>query len=217
MKETVGGVAIACAAGAPSASSPPIGGEGGVARKYEPTKPARFVVETVDGVEQIRIRARRNWLVIAFLLFWLSMWTMGGGATIFALIAHFEPFMLLWLGGWAVAWLFVAATIAWQLTGAETLRVVGSDLEIGHGIAGLARRRLFRGSDISGMAAEGAGDPFSRMYSAYPPFLNRARTGSVKFSYGARTIHAAAGLDEGEGRLIVEHLRRRLPLSAVAP
>jgi hypothetical protein len=38
----------------------------------------------------------------------------------------------------------------------------------------------------------------------------------VKFNHGARTIYVAQGLDEAEGRLIVEHLRRRLPQSAAA-
>jgi hypothetical protein len=46
------------------------------------------------------------------------------------------------------------------------------------------------------------------------PFLNVGRTGSVKFDYGPRTIYAAAGLDDAEGRLIVEQLSRRLPASA---
>ena len=47
------------------------------------------------------------------------------------------------------------------------------------------------------------------------PFLIRNRTGSVRFNYGARTIYLAAGLDEAEGRLIVDRLRRFLPKTAV--
>jgi hypothetical protein len=41
----------------------------------------------------------------------------------------------------------------------------------------------------------------------------RARWGAVKFSYGGRTFYAAQSLDEAEGRLIVERLKRHLPQS----
>jgi hypothetical protein len=46
------------------------------------------------------------------------------------------------------------------------------------------------------------------------PFLSGAKTGSVKFSYGARTIYLAPGLDEPEGQMIVDRLRLLLPASA---
>jgi hypothetical protein len=185
-----------------------------VAKRYEKVAPARFIVEVSDGVEQIRIKARRNWFMIPFLVVWLTLWTLGGAAALFALAAKFDLFLLVWLVGWAGGWLLAAATIAWQLSGAETLRVVGGDLEIGYAFFGFARRRLYRGADISGLAASAGSDIFSRMYSAYPPFLSWGRTGSIKFNYGARMIQAAAGLDEAEGRMIVDHLRRRLPASA---
>jgi hypothetical protein len=166
-------------------------------------------------VEQIRIKARRNWLALGFLLVWLTAWTFGGVAAAGQALLGFNLFLTVWLVFWAFGWILVATSIAWQLAGAETLRVVGGDLEIGHCVFGLARRRLFRGSEIRHLsAASGGNDIFSQMHSVYPPFLSRVKAGSVKFDYGARTIRAASGLDEAEARLIVDHLRRRLPLMA---
>lgn len=54
------------------------------------------------------------------------------------------------------------------------------------------------------------------MYQAYPPFLRYTGGGAVRFTYGARTVFAGSGLDESEGRLIVDRLRGRLPASAFA-
>lgn len=188
-----------------------------MARRYEEAKPARFVVERVDGAEQIRIPARRYWFVIAFLAFWLCGWTVGGVATVRTLLRGFDLFLLVWMGGWALGWTFAAAAIAWQLAGAEILRAANGDLEIVHRIGPLARRRLYRGVEIRDLAVAGpAAEAWGRLHGAAPPFGRAARTGSVRFTYGARTVHAAAGLDELEARMIVEHLRMRLPMSAAA-
>jgi len=67
----------------------------------------RHSTELVGGVKQIRIPGRRNWVVVAFLLFWLVMWTFGGLAAIISLVVGGSLFSLVWLCFWAAAWLFV--------------------------------------------------------------------------------------------------------------
>ena len=47
------------------------------------------------------------------------------------------------------------------------------------------------------------------------PFLPSAE-GALQFNYGARTIRLATGLDEAEGQLIVDRIKRSLPQSALA-
>jgi hypothetical protein len=41
--------------------------------------------------------------------------------------------------------------------------------------------------------------------------LTFGRSGVIKFDYGARTIRVAQGLDEAEGRRIVDQLKDWLP------
>jgi hypothetical protein len=147
-----------------------------------------------------------------FLPFWLVMWTLGGGAAIYALFTHFQIFLLFWLCGWAAGWAAAAGTLLWMFAGSETIAVVGSDIETGHQALGFARRWVYQGSQIRNfsVAAQPAW-PFRFRWQV--PFVRTAQNGSVKFDYGPRTILPAPGLDEGEARMIVERIARKLPTS----
>lgn len=188
-----------------------------MAGRYEELKSARFSVATVEGSELIRIPARRNWLLLLFVAFWLATWTIGGLVPFTALSDGFNPAILIWLASWVLGFLFAATILAWQLAGVEFLQIVHGDLEVGYSFPGFERSRLYRGGEIRSLAAASSNDMFAMFNWGFPPFLNWTRPGSIKFNYGARTIRAAAALDEAEGQMIVEHLLRRLPASAVEP
>jgi hypothetical protein len=181
---------------------------------YEPTHLPRFTVETVGGREVISIPPPRKVVVIVFLAFWVCAWTIGGLAALLSLLTNFQPFTLIWLCFWALAELFVFATLAWMLTGVETLRILGTDLEVGYRLLGFWRRKLYRGGDISGLSASDQSYGYGRRGQMTMPFFFANALGSVKFTYGARTIYLAAGLDESEGKLIVERLRDGLHIRA---
>jgi hypothetical protein len=177
---------------------------------YESPGTARHMVALVNGTEEIRIPALRRWVVVLFLCFWLVMWTFGGLAGVFQLATEFSVETAIFLCFWAIAWLLVVLMLAWQLAGSEILCVRAGDLETGWRIFGIEKRRLFRGSDIRDL---GVGPPLVGFASArfdYPPIFTR-QWGSIKFSYGARTIYLAPGVDEAEGRMIAEMLKKRLP------
>ena len=182
--------------------------------QYEALKPPRFRVETINGRDEITIGAQRNLFLMLFLLFWVSGWTFGGGATITTLFSRgFQPFLLFWLCGWAFGEACVLAILCWQFSGAEIIRIQGADLEIGCQMLGFTRRKLFRGSEIRDLSACQP-QIFNRYNQMSLPFFVANKTGSVKFAYGARTIYVAPGLDEAEGRLIVDRLRGSLPSTA---
>jgi hypothetical protein len=185
-----------------------------MAGRYEAVKPPRFEVEQGLGGDRIRIHARRNIFVLLFLPLWLIGWTAGGIAAITEFLRTGQPFLALWLCGWAAGWIFVCAAIGWMLFGSEQIGTPGGDLEIGHRLFGWTRSRLYNGRDVTHLSA--AESPVFGRYRIVVPFLARARTGAIKFSYGGRTVYAAQGLDEAEGRLIVERLLRHLPKGAGA-
>lgn len=181
---------------------------------YAEVASPRFTVEASDGREQIIIKAQRSILVVVFLFCWLGGWTVAGASTMAKLSQHLQPFLLFWLGGWAVGEIYALGTLCWLVSGAEILGFVGSDLEVSYRVFGLSRTKLFRGREIRHLSAS-APQKSEQFEQPSVPFFTANKTGSVKFEYGPRTIYLAAGLDEAEGRLIVNRLRARLPSTAV--
>ena len=181
---------------------------------YEAVGKERFEIDRSGPVETIRIRARRQIFPLLFLPVWLAMWTVGGVAAMTQVIQQFNLFLIFWLCAWAVGWFFAASTIAWMLMGSETMRVVGHDLEIGFRIGPWARHKLYQGAQVRELKPAPS-NPFSR-FAMGGPFMRQTQGGAVQFNYGARTIRMAAGLDEAEGRMIVERLKKGLPATATA-
>jgi len=179
---------------------------------YEALKPPRFRVEDASSGEIIRIRAPRKVFVIIFLPIWLAGWSAGGSVVAFELTQRFEPFLALWLCGWALGWVFAAGILGWTLFGCETIRTVGGDLELGQQLGPWVRRKLYQGAQVRGLRTAGQNHPLASLSLDLP--FRRVRYGALQFNYGARTIYAATGLDEAEGELIVDRLRKHLPRTA---
>jgi hypothetical protein len=80
----------------------------------------------------VTFRARRSWGELLFLGFWLTFWTFGGIAALFALARADwggRLFLLFWLCGWAFGEAFAASQIGWQLVGREVLILTPNELE----------------------------------------------------------------------------------------
>lgn len=181
--------------------------------KYEAAGKARFEIDRDDG-QTIRIRASRQVFPLLFLPVWLALWTVGGIAAINQLLTEFVPFIAFWLCGWALGWVFAAGSLAWMIGGVETLRVVQGDLEAAMVCGPWSRRKLYQGAVIRDLKPSRQ-DPLLARFQFSGPFAMKAM-GAIQFSYGARSVRVGQGLDETEARLVVEHLRKRLPAEAVA-
>lgn len=182
---------------------------------FAPPLGPRFRVEPkADGGQRIVIPAQRSLFVMAFLLVWLCGWTFGGVNVAHQLTRQFEPFLAFWLCGWALGEAAVICALLWMTFGRETLRSVGGNLEISASIFGLARRRLYRAADMRSLSAAADVRAYNGRGMMDIPLLWTPRSGAVKFSYGGRTVYAGVGLDETEGRAIVDLLKQRLPKSA---
>ncbi len=193
----------------------------GAGTSFEPVPGARHRVELRDAVEWVVIPARRNWVTIPFLTVWLFFWTLGGRAAIgeaLSAAGAFERLFLgVWLIGWAIAWVFAAAWLLWQIGGEHRLAVHGSALVHRWRMPLLSRTRRYDAAHVRNLAsAEPVVSPMFRgpFLHAQPPFAPMQR-GTIKLDYGARTIRLVPGLDEAEGRMIVERLAAKLPRGAV--
>lgn len=180
---------------------------------------ARFSVEVDEGAEWIVARARRNWFVIPFLVFWLTIWT-SGGAVALAGLATGEMgarlFVAIWLVFWAVGWIFAASWLVWQFGGRSQVGVRGGALEYRWRMPLVSRTRRYDAREVRRLRAGRASWPWNAsgfMQPNYPPFFPMT-PGSVQFDYGGRTVNMMPGLDEAEGDAIAEWLAKRLPANA---
>ena len=88
---------------------------------FEPLPRARYSVEMIDGVEWIVARAARNWFVLPFLAFWLTIWTFGGMMAVRQALSDpsQRAFLIVWLAFWAFGWIFAASIKAFMSTKAS--------------------------------------------------------------------------------------------------
>lgn len=179
---------------------------------FEALPKERFQIESVEGGERIVIPAKRNWFVAPFLVFWLTMWTVGGVMAMTQAL-NGDLFLVIWLIFWAGGWLFAASWLGWQFTGQETLAVRHGALERGWSMLGYKRTKRYDASQVKNLSSASAPFPYSMMLVSCPPFVP-VTFGSVKWDYGAATLCAAQGLSEAEGAMVVERLRRWLPVGA---
>jgi hypothetical protein len=79
----------------------------------------------------------------------------------------------------------------------------------------LRRTWLYRGKTIENLMAWTPETDLFGMSRYQRPFWMRPRGGAVKFNYGADSIFLATGVDEPEGRVIVDWLARRLGIETI--
>jgi len=106
----------------------------------------RSVIQELGDRLVVSFRPRRAWFELAFLSFWLTLWS-GGGLMAMTQLGHVGPggtlFFLIWLTGWAFGECFVAGVIAWQFVGRTLLTVTADILEIRWEIRRLARTKQY--------------------------------------------------------------------------
>lgn len=189
--------------------------------RFEPLSNARHSIEVVNGIEWLVVRARKNWFALPFLCFWLTVWTFGGVLAFYALLTGEiaeRLFLGFWLCGWALGWLFAAGSILWQVGGRSMVAVAEGALIHAWRMPIVSREKRYDVSQIRHLRTGDTGGllGWGRSMGDVPPFMPNMTPGSVKFDYGARTVQLFPGLDESEGRMIVDRLASRLPISAVA-
>jgi hypothetical protein len=169
---------------------------------------------TLQGLRVV-IPARRNWLIILFLLAWLGGWVMGE-VTVSKQLLNFTDktpvaFLAFWLVGWTIGGTLAAGAVLWQLAGREVLTIDPLSLLYRVEAFGIGRNRSFRAADVRNFrSTEYASSPFMNQRTLFPPIFG-AGYGPVAFDYGARTFRIAPSLDEAEARVLVGEMTSRLP------
>ncbi len=180
----------------------------------KPPGPRHTATEEADGLA-IRIPAKRNVFIVAFLTFWLCGWAVGevmASITLFT-SAQKEPgaaaFMLFWLCGWTVGGAFAIYIWLWQIKGCEVVTVSPTALSIRREVLGYGRTKHYDIAEVRDLRVA----PLT-----YNPFDFRSGMafwgiggGMLAFDYGFKTYRFGGGVDEAEARIILQSIISRLP------
>lgn len=166
----------------------------------------------------IEIPAKRNWFVVIFLTAWLCGWVMGELFAIAALTGFLgEPFenggsffLLFWLIGWTAGGFFAIRTWLWMIAGKEIIRFDDNELRITKKGALLYSPKVYDLREVKNFALNPNTNPdiFFGMNSSRD-IWNPGNNGIFKFEYGLKTIKIANGIDEAEGRFILEKIKEK--------
>ncbi len=180
--------------------------------RVEPSKPRFTVRQTADGLS-ISTPAPRSWFTLLFLTAWLGGWTIGGISAMSDVSrgGDGQAFLFFWLVMWALGELYALAVVLWQLSGREEILVSSDRLVQRIWLGGLNRAREFTSAAISHLRVSPQLDVMWTNQTRWVPPLFGPGTGTIAFDYGAKTYRVGAGLDEAEGRLVLDQLRSHFP------
>jgi hypothetical protein len=135
---------------------------------------------------------KRRWLVIPFVLCWLSAWTYGGWETGNKLAKHFEFFDFAWMGMWALGEFFAIAWCLRMLAGADVIMLSGDTVAIRKQILGIGPTRAYSTLEARNLRFQ------TEMGSG-----RGHRDSRIAFDYGSKTITFADAIDEAEATQLI--------------
>jgi hypothetical protein len=180
----------------------------------EPQAP-RFSSEVTSQGFRVVIPAKRNWLILLFLVAWFGGWVFGELSASEQLLNSADntpvAFLSFWLVGWTIGGILAAGAILWQLAGREVVTIDSSSLSYRVEAFGIGRSRSFRTPEVKNLrSTEYASSTLMNQRMLFPPIFGGGY-GPVAFDYGARTFRIAPSLDEAEATMLVSEIASHLP------
>ena len=157
---------------------------------------------------EIQIPTKKNWFLIIFLSVWMGGWFMGETFAITQLFNDETPlfantFLLFWLTGWTVGGIFAVTILLWSVAGREIIRVENGIIEIGRQIFDFKRSKMYHINEIKHFSINPTFD--NDIWGlGYQRNLFGLKGGVLKFDYGMKTLKFGGGIDEAEGRLLID-------------
>ncbi|HEX3409642.1 MAG TPA: hypothetical protein VHS07_05145 [Candidatus Binataceae bacterium] len=177
------------------------------------------ISESPEGLI-IRIPAKKNWLVILFLGFWMVGWITGESSAIHQMLrthtshgavmsvqvqSGLSAFMVVWLAGWTMGGIFAAIVWLWNFAGVERIVLGPSTLAVKREIFGIGPLSEYELMSVSDLRISASPYNFNNRMSPFP-MMN---TGTIAFDYGPKTLRFGMGLDEAEAQQIIERMKTR--------
>ncbi len=175
------------------------------------------ITDTVRGFS-IEIPSKRNWLIIIFLTAWLGGWMIGEWAALGTLTGFLTDsnmntgsiFILIWLIAWTAGGFLALRTWLWMVAGKEIISFDNYELSINKKGALLYSPKVYDLREVKNFdlnPTTSSDNPFGM--NSNRGIWNLGNNGMLKFDYGLKTIKIAAGIDEAEGRYLLEIIREK--------
>jgi hypothetical protein len=176
------------------------------------TDRARHRIEWHEGVERLILPSQGAAFGTAFLSVWLTAWVWGGGKAMIKNVQ--DPLVVVWFVLWFLSLVAMTLMLIGRISGADVVVVRHGELVITRRAGPLSRTWRYSAAKIFGLRVDTsrwtADDDDG---SQYVPFVKQ-QWGSVRFEYGAETVHLAPHVDLPEAAQIADWLKRRLPVSS---
>ena len=173
-------------------------------------------IKEISNGYKIEIPAPRNWFVIIFLTVWLGGWSMGWIFAFSTLFLDFggsssgiDLFLLFWLTGWTVGGAFAIKTWVWMIFGKEIITIRSGQLTIERTGDLLSKKKQYdlqiaKSFEVN---AQPAYSHFNK--SSHAGLMNPSAMGTLQFDYGLKTIRFGIGIDEAEGKFLLDKFKSR--------
>jgi hypothetical protein len=183
--------------------------------KINPSASRVTVAGGPDGLGLL-IPPKRNWFIILFMGFWLSVWGVCEIMIPTQFIKGEIPgitvvFLLAWLGAWTVGGAFAIYLWLWNLMGRQIITIHGHTLTTRRDIGGYGFDKEYDLTQVRDLRVSAKG--FNALdFSASLDFLGLGG-GLIAFDYGAKTYRLGAGLDEAEAKFVVRKITDRYSIA----
>lgn len=157
---------------------------------------------------EIQIPTKKNWFIIIFLSAWMCGWFMGETFALTQIFSSDTPlfanaFLLVWVTMWTIGGLFAMTFLLWNIAGQEIIKIDNGVLEVGKKIFEFKKSKMYDINEIRHLSINPA--PNLDIWGmGYQQNLFGLKGGVLKFDYGLKTLKFGGGIEEAEGRLLIE-------------
>jgi hypothetical protein len=162
---------------------------------------------------EIIIPARKNWFLILFVGAWLCGWCCGEVVALTMIIGTMGKnpaglFILVWLALWTIGGFFAFRLFIWNIMGKEVISIGQGQLTVAKKGMLFFKPKTYDLNEVRNIRAvednSGYGNPWGIRMTSFGGFTS---SGTIRFDYGLQSVKFAFGLDEAEGRYILQGLR----------
>lgn len=181
--------------------------------RVEVGKSRSQIENTISGLN-ITIPAKKNYVLIIFLVFWLFGWVFGE-ITVLSNILNTEneapkPFMFAWFGMWGmwtVGGVFAVYALFWNIKGKEIINISNGELQYIHELLTFKRSKKYDLSIVTNLRVKELGQSIFGTRNGLEFW--GVSGGSIAFDYGRNTHDFGAQLDDSEAEYVIHEIKKQ--------